>query len=1005
MQPRLSWQLNADPAIRGRRQTAYQIEVRDSAGVLVWDSGKVVSDQSQLVAYAGPSLESGQLYQWQVRSWDEKDAPSSWSSVAYWTMGMLFPDDWSAQWIGTGEQFKRDTNWPPADNSIADPWFRKTFTLSEKPTGALGYVASVGYHELYVNGNKVGDAVLAPNVADNSQRARYVTYDLAPYLKQGSNCIALWLGNSWSFFPHYYTADKPHSAIVLGQFEFGFADNSSQVIGTDATWKTRASPNTLLGVWDFMFYGGEKYDATKELAGWNLPELDDSAWTAAKTFSPALILTSDLVEPNRLQTQIHPVSVTEVSTAVYKVDMGVNFAGYWQIAVQGAPGQEVTFGFSEKNDEEITHTHHSAYVIGASGSGTFRNRFNYQSGRWLTIRGLSYKPSLADITGWLVRNDYAAASSFQCDNSLLNQIHETTRWTFENLSLGGYVVDCPQRERMGYGGDAHATTKTALLNYNLGAFYTKWAQDWRDVQSEDGNIPYTAPTYWGGGGPSWSGYIITLPWQMYQSYGDVRILEETFPAMQAWLAFLETKQTGNVLQRWGGDWDFLGDWLWPTAAGTNGKLAQTKFFNNCYWIYSLQNAAQIAEILGMATEAAGYKARAEAVRQAVHTAFWNKTYNTYVPVVRGRMGYLAAALLVHLPPDELWPVVWADFEKEITLTRSGFIDSGITGGYFLFEALMGNQRDDLAALMLTKEVYPSFGDMLAKGATTFWEDWEGNSSRLHSSYLWAGAWFIEGAAGLRRDPAHAGWKHFFLHPGIGSGLKQARGTLLTPFGLAVSDWSIKDNVLTWLVEVPPNSTATAKIPTTDATAITEGGTLLASANGVTVLRNDGNAVVVELLSGRYTFSSKWNTSAIPAPTSYEAVIETKTGGPLSPANRRAAYADADGDGQTNLWEFVVGSDPLIWNQQVSGSFQIDAVHTDGQTEITLSLERVAGITGVDYVVEHSTMPGLNPWLPWTGETSTAVVALPKGKERLTLKLRAANTLIPAQSFYRLRVGA
>ena len=335
------------------------------------------------------------------------------------------------------------------------------------------------------------------------------------------------------------------------------------------------------------------------------------------------------------------------------------------------------------------------------------------------------------------------------------RIYRTTLWTFEDLSLGGYVVDCPHRERMGYGGDAHATTECGLNNYSLGAFYTKWTQDWRDVQGEDaawgiggqggqpgagtrrrsGNLPYTAPTYWGGGGPGWSGFCVTLPWEIYRHYGDTRILEENFPTIQRWLAFLETKSKDNMLRRWGGQWDFLGDWLWPGAKGVNGDTRETLFFNNCYWIYNLQTAAKIADVLGKDDAAAAYRQRAEAVRQAVHARFFRPEDNSYV---NGFPAYLAIALLVG-------PAARGSAARRLEAARGR--DPGPPQGphprrhhgrRFLIKTLLDADRHDLIFEMATKEDYPSWGDMLRRGATTFWESWDGDISLLHSSYLYIG---------------------------------------------------------------------------------------------------------------------------------------------------------------------------------------------------------------------------------------------------------------------------
>ncbi len=735
-QPRLSWQLVArDAGARGLRQSAYEVLVAASEAALrrnegaLWSSGEVTSERSLHVVYAGRALEAGAECHWKVRVRDAGGTWSGWSNPARWTMG-LETDDWKGRWIGSAQPAAAK----PArsgENATADPWFRKTFRLASAPRRATVYVASVGYHELYVNGKKAGDAVLEPAVSDHTKRARYVTYEVAELLRSGENVLGLWLGTSWSIYPLYKTADKPQAPLVIAQAEIDLADGKHERMVTDTSWKTHPSPNMLLGAWNFTNFGGELYDANREVPGWAEPGLDDGQWKSAAEFSPRLLLSAQMVESNRRIQPVRPVAVEERPGGAYRVDMGVNFAGMVEIDVRGKPNQRIDFFFSERPDQEMTHKIRSALVLGPSGQGTFRNRFNYGVGRWITIKPLAAKPELKDVRGWLVRSDLRRAADFSCSNRLLNEIYRTTLWTYENLSLGGYVVDCPQRERMGYGGDAHASTETALFSYDLGAFYTKWSEDWRDVQGkasawgvgvaagqpgsgqgvEDGNLPYTAPTYWGGGGPGWSGYCVTLPWLLYRQYGDVRILEQNLDTIQRWLAFLDRKSADNMLVRWGGEWDFLGDWLWPGAKGVNGDTRETLFFNNCYWIYNLRTAARIAEVLGKRDLAAGWTRRAEAVRAAVHKKFFRPEDNSYVD---GSQAYLAIALLVELPPEALRGAVWKRLETEILVRRKGHFHAGITGGSFLVKALLEARRNDLLFEMASKEDYPSWGDMLRR---------------------------------------------------------------------------------------------------------------------------------------------------------------------------------------------------------------------------------------------------------------------------------------------------
>ncbi|MCF7973798.1 MAG: glycoside hydrolase family 78 protein [Phycisphaerae bacterium] len=879
-QPRLSWQLiPTNTKARGLVQTAYQILVASSQDLLdadrgdLWDSGKVALSQSQQRVYQGQPLKSNMTCLWKVRVWEQNGTLSQWSEPALWTVGLLHQTDWSGVWIGADTLFVRQEGWPPPDNTLPDPWLRKSFRLQGKPIHAMIHVASVGYHELYVNGQRISDQVLSPAVTDHSQRARYVTYDIADALKPGDNVLGLWLGRSWSIFPPYKTNQRPQTPIVKAQTDISLATGQTVRIVTDASWKTHASPNTLLGVWDFMHFGGEQYDARQVCVGWASPGLDDSDWQPATVYEPGLTLSAQQVEPNRKVKAIRPVKIETVAPDGYRIDMGVNFAGWIDMDVTGKPGSTIELSFSEREDQPMTHRLYSRYILDETGQGTIQPRFNYSSCRWVQVSGLTSPPKLSDIRGWMIRTDFDRAADFECNIPLLNKIYDTTLWTFENLSLGGYIVDCPQRERMGYGGDAHATMFTGLNNYSLGAFYTKWAEDWRDVQgksaawgtqkkpgelgagdqAESGNLPYTAPTYWGGGGPAWSGFCVTLPWELYTRYADKRLLSQSFSTIERWLAFLETKAKDDMLVRWGGEWDFLGDWLWPGAQGVNGDTRETLFFNNCYWIYNLQTAGRIAEVLGKTDQARQWNRRANRVREAVHRTFYNAEDHSYV---NGFQVYLAMALCTSVPPANLRGPVWQRLEQEILINRQGHIHAGITGGAFVFKALMDHHRNDLIYSMVSQPDYPGWGDMINQGATTIWEDWEGQKSLLHSSYLYVGAWFIHGLAGIQADPDAPGFQQFVIRPGIlpDSPLKTVKAHYDSPYGRIESHWTVTRDEITLNVTIPPNTTATIYLPATAPSSVTEGGKSLSSVPGLTVLKTRDGCVPVRAQSGRYRFN-------------------------------------------------------------------------------------------------------------------------------------------------------
>ncbi|SMC40788.1 family 78 glycoside hydrolase catalytic domain [Pedobacter africanus] len=849
MSPRFNWTHKAgNVAAFGQKQTAYRIIVASEVRLLhqnkgdEWDSGWVNSDQMQQIEYKGKVLRSDRYYYWKVVVKDEKGLVSAWSKTAFWATGLLQQNDWKAKWIGTNELFDPSQK----DCNISDPWLRKTFNLPQKPGKAVLFLASVGYHELYVNGKKVGDDVLSPAVTDHTKRARYVAYDIAAALKPGKNVIAIWLGTSWSIFGPYLTAGRPNTPIVIAQTAIYNTKTPvagakpTLVVQTDESWKTHASPSKLLGTWDFAKMGGELWDANQEIADWNTITCDEAKWSKVTVYQPDLILSAQTVEPNRLFDEIKAIGIESRPDGSYRVDMGVNFAGWTEVDLRGNKGDRIAFEYSEREQMDQTFNLHSAYIIGARGKGTFRNRFNYSSGRWIVIRGLKYKPQLSEIRGWMVRTNFQAATNFECSDTLQNWIYDKVKWTFQNLSIGGFVVDCPQRERLGYGGDAHATCETGMYNYKLGAFYTKWMQDWRDVQGTEsivgnmydpefarkkvmsgrlmnnGVLPHTAPTYSGGGGPAWGGIVVSLPWFVYQHEGDKRILEKNFELIRGWLSFLDSHTKDDILQRFGGDWDFLGDWLWPgaTAQGMNNNKEETLCLNNSYRVFNLRTAAKIARVIGKDVEAEHWEQQAERCRAAIHARFYRAADHSYAD---SSMANLAAALLAEIPPADLRAAVMKRLEKDILVLHKGHINVGITGGAMLFKLLRQEGRDDLIYSMTSQKDYPSWGYMKANGATTIWEMWEKDlpgHSLLHSSYLYPGAWYIEGLAGIQRDPARPGFQDFIIKmPGLDQKqLSWARASFDSPAGQIKTAWRREAGRTELEVTVPPNCRGRLNLP-------------------------------------------------------------------------------------------------------------------------------------------------------------------------------------------------
>ena len=867
--PRLSWVLPSTSS--GAAQSAYQILVASSSEALakdaadLWNSGKVGSGDSVFVAYAGKPLTSGVRAYWKVRAWDQAGRASRWSRPALWSMGLLKESDWRAGWIGLGRPAGSAGGAPPPF-----PWLRKNVELKRKPLRATAYVNAQGYYELYVNGRKVDDYVLAPAVSDFSKRNLYVTHDVTDYLVPGRNCIALWLGRGWYVKGHPGVIhDGP---IVRAQIDATLPDGTAMQIATDGSWKAHASQISPLGRGTaFGDYGGEHYDARLEMPDWNAAALDETGWEPAAVFTPPPATTAAMmVEPNRIMEPVAPKRVEQTAPGVYLVEMTRAFTGWFELHIPGdlAPGSPVKLEYADfppSGTRFQTNNQRDEIMVKGGEPLSFRSRFNYHAFGWVRITGLPRPPSLGEMKGYLIHTGYQQAGEFESSNDLLNRIYRTVNWTYRCLSLGGYVVDCPHRERLGYGGDAGTSIETGMFNFATGGLYNRWSADWRAAQDpETGDLPYTAPNYQdqGGGGPMWSGFCVTLPWQLYVQYGDRRALETNYRTIQRWLDFAGSKTSGGVLKFYKSygmsmpQWNFLGDWVTPRRPGQadiSRDPANAELINSLHYLYTLDLANKIATVLGREEEAAVYARRAAETRTALHQAFYDAARGVYAG---GQQPYLAFPLLLRVVPPELRPSVEKTLEETILVKDGGHINAGMHGTYFLLKYLMEADRNDLIYAMASKTDFPSWGDMLGRGATTIWENWSGGS-HIHDTLISIGSWFIQGIGGIRADEKAPGFKHFWIKPGIVGDLTFARTRYRSPYGPIVSAWRRENGTLRLDVTVPPGTTATVAIPATG--PVTVAGRPAGQAPGIRAAGTEGGRSLFETRSGQYSFAAPYAT--------------------------------------------------------------------------------------------------------------------------------------------------
>ena len=633
---------------------------------------------------------------------------------------------------------------------------------------------------------------------------------------------------------------------------------------SDASWKCKISSSENSGMCrggGQGEYGGEIIDARRHIPDWSMPSHDDGDWANASAYPTSRILSASLIEPDRKVETLAPVEITE-ENGLYKVDMGRNFTGWFEIDLRnGKVGETVKFMTANQPGKTVEFNQQSHYIFDAGGSGTFCHRFNYMAGRWITIEGLSYKPRPRDIRGYIVTNDRKRIGRFECSKELFNRIYETDLRTYIANTVNGVVMDCPHRERYGYGEIALACAwGCGLPNFESAAFYTKSIRDWFDVQREDGFVNTIAPqTYNGAGGTLWSSAPVTLSWEFYKAYGDRRHLERAYQPMKKWLDFLnQSVSDEGILTAYDRQSRFLGDWATPHGSEYGGKPA-AKLFNNCVYAYNLDVFVQVAGILGKSEDVDTYSARLAELRKNAHKHFFNEETKQYID---GRQLSMVFPLYTGITPDHEREAVFANFVDEITNNKPYF-DTGSPGLPILLKYIIEHaERADLLYPCLTRTEHPGYGFFLNSGETTWPEYWQivGHSSRIHTCYTSIAGYFTKGIGGIRPDPSSYGMKRFIIKPNLVGDLTFANTTSGSLYGRIESNWSRSGNTGEFHIAVPPNTTAKVFIPAKDVKDVLEGGQPAAKADGVTYLEKDGIYAVFSVDSGEYEFSS----SSVPA---------------------------------------------------------------------------------------------------------------------------------------------
>ncbi len=751
------------------------------------------------------------------------------------------------------------------EHRLAARMLRKEFTLDKKVRRATVYFSGLGLSELYVNGAKVGDHVLSPGLTDYDKHTLYVTYDITT-LNTGRNAIGVLLGNGRYYAPRAQAGTRTFGfPKTMVQLNVEFEDGTRHSIVSDESWKlTTNGPIRANNEYD-----GEEYDARKEIAGWDRPGFDDSAWEPVQLVAaPAGPLTAEMAEPLRVVETIRPISVKQLKPGTWIFDLGQNMVGWCAMHFDLPAGARVTLRHAEtlKPDGSLyvdnlrSARAEDVYITKGVGGEHFEPHFTYHGFRFVEVTGLSHAPGVGDLEGHVVHDDMAKTADFTSSNTLLNQIHHNIFWGVRG-NYRSIPTDCPQRdERQGWLGDRSQVSRSESYMFDVAAFYSKWSQDLEDAQHADGSIPDVAPNYWPlyNDDLTWPSTFIFVPGMLYDQYGDRRVLERYYPAMRKWLEHEKQFVVSGLISK-----DQYADWCVPPEdpklihSLDPARVTDKTLIASSYYYELLRVIARYARILDKPTEAADLERLAMQVNSAFQVKFFKPIEGIYG---NGTQTSSILPLYFQMAPAESRAPVLASLARNITDVTDGHVGTGLVGAQWLMRTLSDNGRSDLAYQIATQKTYPGWGYMVEKGATTIWELWNGDTadpamnSGNHVMQIGdLAVWMYEYLAGIRSDPEQPGFRHAIVHPYPAGDLTSVKASHQSLYGTLASSWKREAKTFTLEVTVPPNTTATVWVPAKDAAQVTESGKAAAKAPGVKFVRMEDGAAVFDVESGSYSF--------------------------------------------------------------------------------------------------------------------------------------------------------
>lgn len=799
--PRFSWKIASGD--NNVVQTAWHLIV-DSAGKCFWDSGKVESDQSVLVPYAGQALTREQEYQVSLEIWDNYGNRAK-AETAF-TTGILDTGDFQAKMI--------THDFPPEETAC--PVFFRSFSLDKEVSSACLYATALGVYEITLNRKRVEDYYMSPGWTDYHKILQYQYYDVTDRL-QGTgqrNVLELTVGNGW--YKGILSFDcKPDRygdrTAVWAELHVRYKDGTEEVIATDESWSVRTGQIRYSEI-----YMGETIDT-------NAPDIREGKVSAVPeaVFHPT-VLTPQLNEPVRVTERLNARRVFTDPKGNILVDFGQNLTGLVEIRIQGEKGQKIIVRHAETLDQDgvfypdtlRTAKSEDTYILNGEEQVLIPH-FTFHGFRYAAVEGIE-NPRPEMFTACVMHSDMRKTGEFHCSNEKVNQLQSNISWSLRD-NFFDIPSDCPQRdERLGWTGDAQVFSWTAAFNRETALFFTKWMRDISAASSLERGVPHIVPDIQGTySSAAWSDAAVIIPWVVYQTYGDTRILEEAWKCMHEWVDYIRNHVNENGL--WMTNYQY-GDWLALDREMGDKSVGATDiyFVANAYYIYVTELVAKTAHVLGKYGEAAYY----EVLREKTLDSFRKEYYTARGRIVSETQTACALSLYFNLAYEK-------DREKIVQMLVSNIEDhqnhltTGFVGTPYLCHALSENKAHDTAGLLFMREDLPSWLYAVNKGATTLWERWDailpdgtmqdpGLNSMNHYANGAIGDWMYRKIGGINQT--EAGYRRFYVKPMFVRGIEEARTELESPYGKIISCWSCREGKIRVEVSVPANTRAELFLP-------------------------------------------------------------------------------------------------------------------------------------------------------------------------------------------------